>query len=405
MNVRFRMPKLWGGKKFTGTFKEMALTTIATTISIVLTFGTTAWLEARDAEQARRLLAMTIIHDIDQSFDVIRKRLDVEEKGHGVACYVIENEDRLESIGEDTLMMFINYVTSASFDSNMEFKKMNENIFNSSQDSWRTLNDRKFLNNVQEFYNARAVLEQQSKEWFCFKKPITKEEEYYLFQDEKFKNTVDRCRWLLENKRLKNYMDYVSTRTGFYWGFLQLINLNEENKFLMNITEQDMEEFVNKTYMEIHPVKEKGLMGTWNAVLADKKNVWSYEFRKDHTFTTHQSLRYGHSMFRDKIVQRYTLSGTWSVEGDSLVMRYDMKSYKMEIDDSAISYPPHLADNVRGVKEELASEKMKPRLVKKLDQNNRTSHATNIDQSGTRMELTDDEGNTLHYQKKTTAKK
>ena len=86
-------------------------------------------------------------------------------------------------------------------------------------------------------------------------------------------------------------------------------------------------------------------------------------------------------------------------------MRYDMKSYKMEIDDSAISYPPHLADNVRGVKEELASEKMKPRLVKKLDQNNRTSHATNIDQSGTRMELTDDEGNTLHYQKKTTAKK
>ena len=91
------MPKLWGGKKFTGTFKEMALTTIATTISIVLTFGTTAWLEARDAEQARRLLAMTIIHDIDQSFDVIRKRLDVEEKGHGVACYVIENKDRLES--------------------------------------------------------------------------------------------------------------------------------------------------------------------------------------------------------------------------------------------------------------------------------------------------------------------
>jgi hypothetical protein len=152
------MPKLWGSKKFTGTFKEMALTTIATTISIVLTFGTTAWLEARDAEQARRLLAMTIIHNIDQSFDVIRKRLDVEEKGHGVACYVIENKDRLESISEDTLCMLINYVTTASFDSNMEFKKMNENIFNSSQDSWRTLNDRKFLNNVQEFYNARAVL-------------------------------------------------------------------------------------------------------------------------------------------------------------------------------------------------------------------------------------------------------
>jgi hypothetical protein len=152
MNVKFRMPKLWGSKKYTGTFKEMALTTIATTISIVLTFGTTAWLKEREAEQARRLLAMTIINDIDQSLEVVRKRLDAEEKGHGVSCYVMENKDRLDSIREDTLSMFINYVTTASFDSDMEFKTTNENIFNSSQDSWRTLNDRKFLNNVQEFY-------------------------------------------------------------------------------------------------------------------------------------------------------------------------------------------------------------------------------------------------------------
>ena len=77
--------------------------------------------------------------------------------------------------------MFIDYVTSSSFNSDMEFKTMNENIFRSSQDMWRTLNDRKFLDNVQEFYNARAVLEQQWKEWICFKKPVTKEEEYELF--------------------------------------------------------------------------------------------------------------------------------------------------------------------------------------------------------------------------------
>ena len=43
----------------------MALTTVATTISIVLTFGTSAWLENREEEQVRRVLAMTIINDID----------------------------------------------------------------------------------------------------------------------------------------------------------------------------------------------------------------------------------------------------------------------------------------------------------------------------------------------------
>ena len=400
MNVKFKMPKFGRNLTGKGWLKELLMTFLGTTISIVLTFGTAAYLEDLQTVKARRLMAMTIINDIDQSLEVVKKRKAAEERGHEAASYVIENKDRLESIGEDTLNMFINYVTSASFDSNMEFTKMNENIFNSSQDSWRTLNDRKFLNNVQEFYNIRAVFEQQSKDWFCFKKPISKEEEYDLFLSDKFKNTVDRCRWLLESPHLMNYMSYVSTRTNFYSGFLQLINLNEENKFLMNITEQEMQEFVNQTYMEIHPAKEKDLIGTWNAVLVDEKNELVYNLQPDHTFTTRQSVRWGTSFFRHKMVQRFSLSGTWAVEGDSLVMYYDMKSYKMEVDDSEVTYPPHLADSVRGVKEALVGERMKPRLVKQLDQNNRTAQATNLDDSGTRLELTDGEDHTMHYQKK-----
>ena len=400
INAKFRMPRLWGDKKFTGTLKEMAFTTIATTISIILTFGTTAWLERREAEQSRRMLAMTIINDIDQSLEVVTKRRLAEERGHETACYIIENKDRLESIPEDTLQMFIDYVTSSSFDSDMEFKTMNENIFISSQDTWRTLNDRKFLNNVQEFYNARAVLEQQWKEWICFKKPVTKEEEYELFMGGQCKSTADLCRKLLECKRLESYMDFVSSRMMAYLGFLKLINLNEENKFLMNITEQDMEEFVNHTYMEINPAKERDLVGTWNAVVHDKKNELVYELRRDHTFAMHQFTCVGTAFFRRKMVQRYWLSGTWGVEGDSLVMHYDMNSYKLDVDDSEISYPAHFADSVRAVKALLEGEMFKPRLVKQLDQNNRTAQATNIDKSGTRMELTDSDKNTIHYQKK-----
>ena len=45
MNVKFKMPKF--GRKLTGSgmVKELLLTTLATTISIVLTFGTAALLE------------------------------------------------------------------------------------------------------------------------------------------------------------------------------------------------------------------------------------------------------------------------------------------------------------------------------------------------------------------------
>lgn len=402
MNVKFKMPKFGRDLTKKGWLKELLMTFLGTTISIVLTFGTAQYLENRQTEQARRMMAMTIINDIDQSIEVVKKRKDAEEKGHEAACYVIENIDRLESVGEDTLQTFINYVTYASFDSDMEFKTMNENIFNSSQDTWRTLNDRKFLNNVQEFYNVRDLLEQQSKDWIFFKKPVTKEEEYEMFLGGQIEieNTAAICRWLLKSKRLKNYMDLVSSRMMAYLNFLRLTtNLNEENKFLMNITEQEMEEFVNHTYMEIRQAKEKDLMGIWNAVLVDDKSEMCYNLQPDHTFTTRQSLRWGTSFFRHKMVQRFSLSGTWGVEGDSLVMHYDMNTYKMEIDDSEVTYPSHLADSVRWFKEELAGEAGKPSLVKKLVQNNRTAQATNIDKSGTRLELTDDENKTMHYQK------
>ena len=89
---------------------------------------------------------------------------------------------------------------------------------------------------MQAFYNARLVFEQQSNDWICFKKPVTKEEEYELFLGGRFESTADMCRWLLKNKRLKNYMDFVEQRMMAYLNFLRLTNLNEENKFLMNAT-------------------------------------------------------------------------------------------------------------------------------------------------------------------------
>jgi hypothetical protein len=134
--------------------------------------------------------------------------------------------------------------------------------------------------------------------------------------------------------------------------------------------------------------------------MSDEKNEMTYNFQPDHTFSTRQSIRWGTAFFRHKMVQRFSLSGTWGVEGDSLVMHYNLKSYKLEIDDSEVSYPSHLADSVRWFKDVLAGEMLKPSLVKRLDQNNRMAQGTNLDDSGTRLELTDGEDNTMHYQKK-----
>ena len=65
MNVKFRMPKfgqMQGGKSM---LRELLMTTLGTTISIVLTFGTAAWLDQRQQAKNRRQTAMMVLSNIE----------------------------------------------------------------------------------------------------------------------------------------------------------------------------------------------------------------------------------------------------------------------------------------------------------------------------------------------------
>ena len=402
MNVKFKMPKFGRDMTVKGWLKELLMTILATTISIVLTFGTAQYLEDQQTEQARRMMAMTIINDIDESIKVVKQLMEAEEKGRNVAFYLMENIDRLKTVSEDTLVLFFNTVIPSTFGGDLEFKKANEEIFNSSQDTWRTLDDRKFLNNVQDFYNARTILEYQRKESIIFQKPVTKEELYQMMMNtDELLNTeivVDSCRNWLKSNRVKHYIEFSTQRLVIYNDFLtKSVNQNEENKFLMNITEQDMEDFLNQTYMTVRPIDENGLVGTWVAVLPNDKNKLSYEYLKDHTFTVYYENTCIHPAMSGYISLRFTLSGTWSIEGDSLVLDFAPKSYKSVIDEHGIDNKPENARYVEEMKQ-LLSEK--PNILLRVERNSRLVNTTNIDKSGTRLELTDDEKKTMNYQKK-----
>ena len=69
---------------------------------------------------------------------------------------------------------------------------------------------------------------------------------------------------LLKSVRVKRYTDYHTQRVYDYQYFLVAeTNANEENKFLMNITEQDMEDFVKGTHMKVRKVSDNDLVGKW----------------------------------------------------------------------------------------------------------------------------------------------
>ena len=141
-------------------------------------------------------------------------------------------------------------------------------------------------------------------------------------------------------------------------------------------------------------------MGTWDAVLANPESHNDLTFRKDHTFSSLQSSQWGHLAYQGKQEMRITLSGTWAIEEDSLVMVYDMSTLQIDIDDSRIHYSEEVAKTFPQLQQELVTMGKGSRFIKRLNQNPRTAQATNLDRSGTRLELTDEDTPPVHYQRR-----
>ena len=167
----------------------------------------------------------------------------------------------------------------------------------------------------------------------------------------------------------------------------------------MNITDDDMQAFVDATIKDVHKVNESQLIGTWEGIFSDTQST-IYEFRKDKTFVNRNIIYWSCPIFFGKLVITSIIQGKWAIENDSLVNYFDINSLKMEIDDSGITYQPEMADSVQTIKKILLNEENRNRYLNGLDKNPRQPRATNVDRSGNRLELTNPEGVTTHYQRK-----
>lgn len=157
MNVKFKMPKF--GRALTGgsMAKELLLTTLATSISIVLTFGTAMWLEHRQKEKNRRQTAMMVISDIyafqcdlQRYYDYFLKwKADIEE---------------LKTLSPDSIMRLNDedlqrYMSAVATPMALRRDKTAENIFTSDISTWRDVGNYQFIRLVGRSYSTIADIE------------------------------------------------------------------------------------------------------------------------------------------------------------------------------------------------------------------------------------------------------
>lgn len=333
-------------------WRQFFISVLGTAIGVALTFVVSELLERRNKAQAQRLTAIMVIHDIDNTIDILKAWKNGEEEGAVLLLYAMEHKDQKEPIPSDTLTRVLNLLVRNNSDYHFDTSK--EQIFNSDLDTWQNLGNMKFIDNVQSIFYNRRYLEEvvNTEEWFC--EPIPTEEYLPLIMGGwQTQEEYDESRWSflrnkLHDKRVAYYINVSYSRTSALNEYIDKFTLlNEENKFIMGITDQELEDYVNSITNKGIALNRTDLPGHWR--LASKEQNLEYDFHSDnsYTFTNEISSSYMKTLYwSGTYTVRISYGGTWSLQKDSLVMTPDFASGDLQLDASGLVAEEGMEDNL-----------------------------------------------------------
>ena len=333
---------------FSPFMERFLISILGTTLSIALTFGTTALINAHKKKTAQRQTAMLVIHDINNTILTLESTKLQHERCYEAAQYFMEYMDRPEAADSARLTEAIDGVTQllTRSDHGKNINESTEKIFTGGLDVWNNLDNMRFIENVQSFYYSRRTWTDYTNTSVNWVAPISETE--LAAQVANFDYAQSYTRWdilgeyfrnKLKDRTIRYFLDITPNRINEYNSFIQnLRDLNEENMFLMSITDEELETFVNKIEDNKFPLKERDIIGTW----VDSQNVSNShshedEFRSDHSFQARDTLVYTSWLYRGKIKVYIAVGGKWEIKKDSLVRYYDKKTLKTTVDTSGVS--------------------------------------------------------------------
>ena len=394
--------KGYDGKKW---WMEFLISVLGTAVGVGLTFAVSKLVDESKQSKAQRITAMMVIDDMEKNLEVVNHIREEEQKSYEATQYVMQHIDRIDSIAIDTLVTVFNYIVEGSYmNTNLEFSVAGERVFQTTQEAWNNLNDVTFIRNVEEFYKSRTMFSNAIQTFYFWQKPVRKaESDSLLTSTDLLDSPHNYARFLkdkLQQRRTERYMSSYANRMLFYGGMSrQWTDWCEANKFLMNISDKQMKRFREKTSGRDHPAKRSDIVGCWVYTIDDNQSA-EFQFRKDRTFTCSQVFPINHIIFSGSALLKATVDGTWDIKKDSIVIDYDTATCKLRVDENGIVYRDEMKDSVQSLLRMCECESQLQQFRQNLSgKNSHMVNATNIDISGTKLELSSAEGETIHLER------
>ncbi len=148
MNVKIHTPKTLKAGSGIRTVKQFLLSLIATTVSIVLTFGTAAVIDHHKKQAAKKEMVMMVINDFDKT---------IEQMMAADTALYEASRLQLELAAHPQLFDSLRIKFMPAFGvMGMNFSETTEMIFSTSIETFNTIGNADFVNEVSTFYINRS---------------------------------------------------------------------------------------------------------------------------------------------------------------------------------------------------------------------------------------------------------
>ena len=387
-------------------WERFFMTVLGTAIGVALTFIVNGAVARHNKEQAQRLTAIMVIHDIDNTIDILKEWKEVEEEEGDLLRMALEQRDRPDVMPFDTLSSILSHLVASNTDFSFDTSK--EKIFNSDLDTWQNLGNMAFLDNVQGIYYERQALQDLVNLSTTWKQPITEEEHMQVVMGTGWVTEEEYTAILwpflkekLHDDRVVFYINVSGTRVQTlsqlldYW-----TKKNNENKFLMGITDRELEDYVSSISKKGVPLTRSKLLGHWGVISGDQTT--EYDFRGDHSYTFVNDYASSYTKmkaFSGRLKMTVSYRGEWAFQGDSLVMTPDYSTADVKVDPSDLVPEENMQDSLDAWVNDYR-ERYSDHFRDLADQGDRYAVKARLDSSKDKMEWTQADGTVRYIKRK-----
>lgn len=224
-------------------WKDVTIATTGTIIGIIVTFGTSAWLEYRTQKAMANKTVLMTLHNIDSSIKNMDKLIAEMQTNDTLFNRALSlMPDKLEEMGNDSLLLIVNRFSAKRA---YATDKSTRQIFSSSFEVWQNVEDVKVISRIGNCYSMLDLCYNEYD-----KVAELKSEAFRSYWNdcppEEYPDVKEAVMAFLSRNDVRYAMDVQAYITPFLASINEITHkLNERNKEVLNISQEDLDEVGN----------------------------------------------------------------------------------------------------------------------------------------------------------------